>query len=313
MWSRPLIITATLAAIIPTVLAACATADLMPGALPLGIADQRVPTVDTNAYIYISAPATLALTSNALSVDALAVASAEVLLMSVGREFATRLTFDESNAPEDAPSPGAGGWTVWDERNMRAGPNTPWGIRVREAWEQDARAPFGAQFPAAWAQLQELPADPPATPVASGFVRNFGGLIAEVIEPAGASIPSLGDGLALVRVDRVVFAVYANDLAVLPNGIAPGVLANHGLSVLAVAQSTYPGAVVGQVYGGFVSALGLAPVEFDGVTAHYREAAPDLHIVVLRAGATIFFAMSATRLATEALIQAVVRDQAARE
>jgi hypothetical protein len=184
---------------------------------------------------------------------------------------------------------------------------------VREAWEQDARAPFGKQFSAAWAQLQELPADPPATPIAAGFVRNFGELIAEVIEPAGASIPSLGDGLALVRVDRMVFAVYANDLATLPNGIGPGVLANHGLSVLAVAQSTYPGAVVGQVYGGFVSALGLAPVELDGVTAHYREAAPDLHTVVLRAGATIFFAMSATRAEAEALIQAVVRDQATRE
>jgi hypothetical protein len=35
--------------------------------------------------------------------------------------------------------------------------------------------------------------------------------------------------------------------------------------------------------------------------------------VVLRAGATIFFAMSATRAEAEALIQAVVRDQATRE
>jgi len=310
MWARLPILTAVVAL---SLLTACAPADPTPGALPLGMADHRVPAVVANAYVYVSAPAALALRSDSLGVEALAVTSAEVLLMSVGREFATRLTFDESDAPTDAPTPAADGWTVWGERGVRSGPNTPWGIQVREAWEQDARKPFGEQFPTAWALLQALPADPPTTPVAAGFVRNFGELIAEVIAPAGASVPSLGDGLALVRVDRIVFAAYANDLTTLPNGVGPGILGDHNLSVLAVAQSTYPGAIIGQVFGGLVAALSLAPVEVGSATAHHRELAPNLHIVVFREGASIFFAMGANRADAEALIEAVVLDQAARE
>jgi len=302
---------ALLTGLLAGLVAACAPADPTPGALPLSMDTARVPSVDANAYVYVSAPSALAFTSDRLGIDALAVASAEVFLMTAGREFATRLTF--ADAPANPPTAPSGAWWFEDNRSLRFGPNTPWGVLVREAWEQDARRPFADQFPGAWADLQALPAEPPATPVAAGFVRNFGELIASLIAPAGASIPSLADGLALVRVDRVVFAAYATDLQTLPNGVAPGILTRHGLSVLAVAQSAYPGAVVGQVFGGFVSALGLTPVAIGEATAHARELAPDLHVVVLRTGASIYFALGAAPANAEALIRAVVLDQAARE
>lgn len=312
---RPLAISTTAIALLTGLLtglvAACAPADPTPGALPLGIGTARVPLVDANAYVYVSAPSALAFTSDRLGIDALAVASAEVLVRTAGREFATRLTF--ADAPANPPTAPDGEWWFEDNRSLRFGPNSPWGVLVREAWEQDARRPFADQFPGAWADLQALPAEPPATPVAAGFVRNFGELIASLIAPAGASIPSLADGLALVRVDRVVFAAYATDLQTLPNGVAPGILTRHGLSVLAVAQSAYPGAVVGQVFGGFVSALGLTPLAIGEVTAHARELAPGLHVVVLQTDASIYFALGAAQANAEALIRAVALDQAARE
>lgn len=302
---------ALLTGLLTGLVAACAPADPTPGALPVGMDTARVPSVDVNAYVYVNAPSALAFTSNHLGIDALAVASAEVLLMTAGREFATRLTY--ADPPANPPAAPDGTWWFEDNRSLHFGPNTEWGVLVRKAWEQDARRPFADQFPGAWGDLQALPAEPPATPVAAGFVRNFDELIASLIAPAGAHIPSLADGLALVRVDRVVFAAYTSDPKTLPNGVAPGILTHHDLRVLAVAQSAYPGAVVGQVFGGFVSALGLTPVTIGEATAHARELAPDLHIVVLRMGASIYFALGAAQANAEALIRAVVLDQAARK
>jgi hypothetical protein len=286
-------------------LASCSPPVAPAGALPVGMRTAPVPPVDANAYVYLRPPGNARFSNETLGVDGLTLESADVLLGGGSDGVAARF-ITSAGGDEHAPAVGIEGWIDSSPTSLRFGPDTPWGAEVRTAWRQQPERTFAEQFPAAWADLQAMPENPPAEPIAAGFVRNFGTLLEDLIGEARVSVPNLADGLSLVRINRVVFTAYSDDFARLPDHVEPSLLQDLNVSILAVAESTYPSAVVGQVFDGFVSSLGLAPVTIAGATAHQRNLADAVHVVVLRDGATLFFAIGATQGQATALIEAVV-------
>ena len=294
---------------ITVLLIACTPPDSAPGALPVGMRTAPVPSVDANAYVYFKPPGHATFSSEALGVDGLTLQSADFLLAddsdAVAARFITDPRDDESSA-DGADGDGQGRWTDADTTSLRVGPVSPWGDRVRSAWAREPSASFATRYPDIWDDLQSMPEAPPSPPIAAGFVRNFGPLLEHLIRKADITVPNLTDGLSLVRVDNIAFVAYADDFSQLPESLGPESLRDLDVSILAVADSTYPALVVGRVFDGFVSALGLSPVSIADVTAYEREVSDGIHAVVLRDGTTLFFAIAPTARDAIALIQATV-------
>lgn len=251
-------------------LAACASSTDGDPALPAGLAQSTVPTASVNAYVYVRPGDPFALASN-LSQE---LASLAVAATNLG-DFAWRPTYPETSID-----------VAWSPMPTAT-------VLVRDT------------FDAFWDDLMLAPSEPPEPPIAAGFVRNVGDLLDTLIASSGVFVPNLSDALALVRIREITFVAYAKDIKSLPANVDPSVFRDLDASVLAIAQSTYPAAVVGQVFEGFAGAIGLTPIDIDGRTAHARALAPEIDLAVLRQGPTLYFAITPTRAQTEALIASI--------
>jgi hypothetical protein len=264
-----------------------------------------VPAVDANAYVYFNPPRDTAFSSDALGVGGLTLQSAAFLLADDSEGVAARFIIGPHghiSSQGDKP----GGWIDVDSTSFRFGPASPWGGRVRAAWAQQSFESFAVRYPGVWGDLQSMPQVPPYPPIAAGFVRNFGPLLEHMIGKAGIAVPSLTEGLSLARVGNIAFVAYANDFDQLPARLEPGSLRNLDVSILAVAESSYPAFVVSRLLDEFVSALGLDLIEVATATAYQREVSDDIHAVVLRDGTSLFFAIAPTAEGAISLIETVV-------
>ena len=304
----------TIAAIIgalPFLFTACAPPDASPSALPLGMRTALVPPVSADAYVHVWPPGDATFSSEALGVDEMTLKSADVLLAQGSNGIAGRFvtsTRGDAGPPRDV----AGRWSDAGPTSLRFGPYSSWGEQVRDTWNRESSRTFAEQFPGAWRDLQSMPENPPAKPIAAGFVRNFGQLLEHLIGKAGVSVPDLASGLSLVRINRIAFVAYADEFSELPEHVGPSVLRDLNVSILAVADSPYPSAVVGWVFDGFVSSLGLSRISVAGVSAHQRQLTDDIYVVVLRDNTKLFFAMASSRTKAAALITAVITTRNAR-
>ena len=292
------------------VTSACTTPEAREGALPVDMRTAPVPPVGANAYIYVRPTENPTFTSEMLGVDGLTLESAEALLADGSDGVAARFI---TSARKDVATPRVvnGRWVDAGSTSLRVGPDSEWGEVVRGAWNRKPTKSFSEQFPGAWDDLQAMPQSPPARPIAAGFVRNFGTLIERMLGEAHVIVPNLADGLALVRINSVAFVAYSDDFTHVPDRVEPSVLRDLNVSILAVADSSYPSAVVGQVFGGFVSALGLSTIvsASASATAYQRQLTDDIHVVVMRDGRTLFFAVGATLEKAEDVIEAVVSER----
>jgi hypothetical protein len=287
----------------------------------VGLAQARTANVDANAFVYVAPEPGAALGPGALSAvgDGASprVKSVELLMRDVGIDWAVRFTFADADAASQAAGPavaasaGADDWVDVAGAAVSTGraASTPWGTSVREAWRSGDEALVSERFPRFWEQLRLMPADPPATPVAAGFVSNVADLVDRLLASGGTSISGLSDGLGLVRVGPIAFVGYSDALGPLPGAAGPSLLRDLDASVLFVAEGGYPGFVVGRLFGAFAAGTGLVQIDIDGESAFYRQVNVDTHLVVKNYGPTLYFAASPSRARAEALMDAVIRDQ----
>ncbi len=301
----PIRLISAIAVIEAVLLSGCVAPEAPIGALPVGMRTAPVPSVQANAYIYIRPPGNTSFSSDELAIDGLKLDSADILLANDSDSVALRFV-SRMNTATNTPTNARGGWVDNDLSSLRFGPDSQWGDLVRNAWTHAPRKSFAEQFPGAWDDLQSMPSYPPAQPIAAGFVRNFGSLLERFIGEVDVAVPNLSSGLSLVRIKRISFVAYADEFSNLPERVEPSTLRDLDTSILAVAASTYPGPVVGRVFDGFASSLGLSPISVAGTIAHQRNLTNDIHVVVLRDSALLFFAIASNQERAIALIQAVI-------
>ena len=294
--------------VVSVLLASCAAPSPAPGALPPGIEQARIPPVAASAFIYVRPPNGATFSHEAMGIEGLTAESASVLLADDGRDHLARLAFAiTDDLGSMAPAAPDGHWVDVLGDSLVTGPESAWGLSARAAWERQDLVTIHSRFPDAWKDLVKAPRDPPSQPIAAGFVRNFGPLIKNLIGKAGADVPGLTSNLALLRIESVSFVAYSDRLDTLPLTVEPGLLEDESLSVLAIADSAYPRAIVGWLFDRFVGTLDLADVRIDDWPARYRQVASSVHVIILRHDATLFFAIAPTRAGAEDLAGAVVR------
>lgn len=302
--------------IVPLIAVALTWGDrALPGAdpLPPKFADWRMPDVETNVAALLRPDAPLPLRS-LTDETGTPITEAEGLALGPGGRYAMRLRFAN---PEDAQAAARrvdfGGWkgrdgaalsvTGWDEE---------WGLTARTAWARDVRVAWREREPGVWRGWSLLPDDPPAPPIAFGFVRNRSDLTERMLREAGLSAGSLGSALGFARVDVAAFAVYG-EMASLPYNRGADFLRDADVGVLAVAESAYPGVALRLAFGALASRAGFARADVDGQEAYYRAFEErGVHLMMTRYGRTIYAAMAQSKDNAESLVRSVEESQRSR-
>jgi len=317
---------ATLAAAAALGLLAACNGDAIRGdpALPPGFVESGIPSVRINAYGYADAGAPVSVPVSAFGdpdggSDGIAALRVVSLVNDPTSDYATLTEFadevDALRAGDIAAGDIAGKPDHWVQvigSSVALGRSAgDWGDAVIDAWTSGGGAAIEKQDPDVWEALRLFPEEPPAPPVAAGFVRNVADLMDDLLDSTGVGLPGLADGLSLVRVDSVAYVVYADGVGMLPSAPSRQALRELDAGVLAAAQSGYPGFIVDLMFSNFVERSGLAEVDVDGVLAHHRTV-HDLHLMLNHYGPTIFIALSPSRGGAEELLRSVIASQAAR-
>ena len=313
---------ALLAMTIGALLAACGGAASGEPALPDGLDASGAIDVDTNALTYVLPGAGAALLASAFGgapSETLAVERMELLLRDPGVEYAMRIRFADADTAERAAAlaradtEGSNDWVDVDGATLSVGRSErEWRAEVREAWASGERRPFSEGHSDFWDRLRLMPENPPARPVAAGFVRNVSDLLDRLLEAGHTDAPGLSDALGFARVGSVAFVGYSDTLTSIPGESSGAILRELDTGVIFVAQGGYPGFVIDLLFRQFASGAGLGPVDVEGQHVSYRVINADLHLMVKNFGPTFFFAAGPTRARTQELMASVIQSQASR-
>ena len=294
--------------------------------LPDGLDSLRVAPVDANAYVYVRPQDPVTVLEDAFpgspatdrgGATAHAVESLEAVARDLGADQAVRLTFELEGSAErvfgrvmGASDRAPGDWASVDGRSVAIGrAGGPWGVSVRLAWQTDTRVPLAEQYADFWELLQQMPDNPPARPVAAGFVLDVSDLIDRLLAAKGIAMPGLTDGLGLMRIGPVAFVGYSDGLRSLPGGSAGAILADLDAAAIFLTESGYPGFLIGPAFDQLSRGSGLVEVDVAEDTANYREVNPDFHLMVKTFGSTFFFSVGPTRERAQALMASVIRSR----
>ena len=316
----PVLATIAIAALLT--LAACGGAASGEPTLPDGLDAFGAIDVDSNALTYVLPGTGVTLSASAFGgtpEEALAVESMELLLRDPGVEYAMRVRFADADTAERAAAlaradaEDSSDWVDVDGAALSVGRSErAWGAEVREAWASGERRPISEVHSDFWDRLRLMPENPPARPVAAGFVRNVSDLLDRLLEAGHTDAPGLSDALGFARVGSVAFVGYSDTLTSIPGASSGAILRELDAGVIFVAQGGYPGFVIDLLFRQFASGAGLGPVDVEGQRVSYRVINADLHLMVKNFGPTFFFAAGPTRARTQELMASVIRSQAGR-
>ena len=308
------------AGLVPALMACQADVAVDDPALPPGFQEAWLPNVEVQAYLYVDpgrSPAVPVQTLTGSPADekqvsvrrAVAVMGKETEWVGASFEFATQgeaqLVRDQFLAAAIAQL----GVDLVDERLLVVRGSKEWSDAVRLAWRSDEKAGIQERYPEVWEVVRHLPKEPPATPVAAGFLRDFQEGAGKLLEEMGASSPGLGRCLALLRLESVAFAAYADDLQALPAELTNEALRQIDVGVIAAAHSTYPGLVFGLLLEGFAETAGLQQVQVSEEAVYYLDLNDQAHLMAKNFGSVLFIALSLSRDGAERLMEAVVLDR----
>ncbi|MEX2430668.1 MAG: hypothetical protein WD645_01960 [Dehalococcoidia bacterium] len=289
--------------------------------LPPGFASS-IPATDLRGFLYVNTGSPVALPANTFGEAAIGpvdVLSIQAVLNRASSEYAARIEFADAGSASLAgeatrASASDDQWVDNNDRHLMTGRSGDgdWTEELRTAWNNDDRETLEDAYPAVWATMRLLPEEPPAEPVAAGFLRSVDELAEDVLSASGVSGTELGSALTLMRVEAIAFAVYADDLERLPEALTRADFEESEISALAVATAGYSGFIVNFLFPRFSERAGLEETELDGKVVFYRALDNDLHLVMKNYGSAFFFALSSTRGGAEDLARSVIASQESR-
>ena len=295
------------------------------GRLPEGAETARVPNVGSGGFIYFKSDRPLTLTDeffrsgggplSAQSTNDLTMsldASSLVLGESPG-DFSGVLSFVSQRDAD-------GAWKLYQKHanNDRvwakmmspdlavAVGNEAWIAASKDAFESGDFITLKDLDTQSWNLVTNLPKSPPTTPVVIGSLVLDPKLIESVGEQAGNVTDGLGEAFALIRVERIGFALYTDSSLELSSHIDRRYINDSDSSVLLVSHSSYPGPLVSFLLSVIAGRTGMELIEIGNTNARYREI-DGLHLVIKNKGSFLYAALSTTRAdAVEIILSAIV-------
>ena len=188
---------------------------------------------------------------------------------------------------------GTGGWAGAMEVAIRSG--------------DDSR--FQDAYPTKWELMRLLPESPPMDPVAAGFVQVDSTLLDSLASEAGLSLSGLGQALGTINVTDIAYASYTSKPLNLPEEVGRDYLEDSGVGTVFVAQSSYPGFLLGFFLNTFADRVGLETgTEVSGQDVLSREEG-GMHLLVKTVGSSIFMVLASSSQDAEQLMASVLDPQ----
>ncbi len=312
-------LTALLLSIVIAALAGCQQA-IEPGnpSLPVGFSETPILDVDLNGYIYVKQREPLRLSSNYF------VAGADTSSPFAGVRLPPQVNLDRITVVQ-GPSIGSFGatiefssgsdadatarvieqydlWTTWSDRTLTLITGTDeWAQSVRDAVEQDRRATLQESYPEIWEVIRLLPENPPAPPVAAGFLRVEKSTLEALATKANIGLGNASQAMGVARFNDIAFAVYAERPLQIPEEIDESFLRESGVGAVWVARSGYPSFVVSIVLNVLGGRIGLTETSIDDTGVRYMTI-QDLHLYIANQGNIIYGALAPDKAQAEALM-----------
>ncbi len=293
-------------------------------ALPPGFTANGIPNVDLQAYAYVNTGSTVDIPAAALgeqgaALGDLKITGLEGVVNSPSQEYAARVQFEDSATASQVAQVAKASATgsQWVEANGsyvmmgRQGSDT-WTSNLQTAWTNDQRTSIEQQYPDVWSTIQLLPDNPPAPPIAAGFVRNVPQVAQDLMNSANVQVPGLSSALDLMRVETAAVVVYGNNIDQLPQNPDAQALKDDNLGVLAVANAGYPGFVINFLFPRFTDQAGLQTTDVDGSPVYYRALDGGLNLMVKDYGSAFYFAIAPSKQGAADIIRSVMKSQASR-
>ncbi len=196
-----------------------------------------------------------------------------------------------------------------DRRLLVVHGDDAWAGALEDEWRSGQEGGLSERYPGVWETMRLLPSDPPAPPVAAGFLRDATALAEALLQAWGIEVPGLGSALDLLRVKEAAFVVYADRLRAIPTDVTDDAVEQAGLGMVAVARAGYPGAVIDVLVDNFASLAGLTETLIADEPVQYRDVEGTVHLMVKPIGSDLFFALAPTKAGAQRLMEAVLAGQ----
>ena len=294
-------------------------------ALPTGFQEAGIPDIDLNGYVFVTQESPLSIplralgTARELPPGAPEVAGIHRLLAWLGPtvdDFGGLIEFTEEDAAAfadlrlaETPRSDTSLWYQRSGSTVRLVRSTgQWAEEARQALREQRTVPLAVRYPNAWETLRLLPEDPPARPVAAGFIRHAPELVQFLMDREGIQARGISSAMGFVRIGTIAFAVYSDQPLELPPEVTEGYLKSLDVGAVVAARAGYPGFVVSFLFGSFAGRAGLDKVEVAGETVRYRTI-DELHLFVKSFGTAVYFTVSPNREQAESLMAGVLAMQ----
>jgi hypothetical protein len=283
--------------------------------LPFGVESARLPTNDLAGYIYfgadppISVEAKRFLTATgaaylAETPESLLLSRATIAMGASVGEYGGTLEF---SSPDEAQF----AWqmfqsnddeTFWGRLDSNVvhvvRGQSSWASSVRQQIETDRLLSLKELDPETWTLMTNLPESIDRPPLAIGVLNLDGELIQDLASTQGIRLPGLDTVFGFVRLESLVYGVYADAPLTVPATLDHDFLTQAGASISFISNSGYPGFIVSFLLGTVGGRVGLDTVDLGGSKVRYRTI-DDLHLVIKNRGSLVFASLAGTRADAE--------------
>ena len=161
--------------------------------------------------------------------------------------------------------------------------------------------------PEIWSSLLLLPSNPPAKPIAAGFVQNIGQVSEGFLAEQDLSFINISGPIGLARIKNIAFAIYSNNSEYLSTSMNLTALAPD-TGVVIVGKSDYPGLLVSLVSGILARRAGFEETLIKGEKAYYRKLNDTTHLVLVNFDNVFYMNLSPARELSEQLAGSIISD-----
>ncbi len=187
-------------------------------------------------------------------------------------------------------------WGESEEGRLRVAVGDPgWVQKVEDASSPASYVTLERHPSLPWDLVTNLPAQPPSRPVAAGIARVDDGIAGAVYNSVDLDLTDIDTAFALLRVDLVGFAIYADeDPLVLPERLDRQALEDNAYGVLMVSRSDFSGVMVAFMLGVVSDRAELETIPIANTNARYGTI-DGLHMLLKNRGNLVFAALSSDR------------------
>lgn len=281
-----------------------------PPLLPQGFADNLVPNVNLEGYVYFNQGSPITISADILQGAAAQISmdSAQVWLGPDANSIGGAVNFrNEAHAQSVSRLIKAAGEPVWNLASgqiIYAAYNDPgqWTTSLKDAVNQQQMVSPKIKYPEISGDFAYFPNKPPLKPFAAGFIDFNGRLVESIGTRLGASLTDYISALRSAKINHISFVLYGErPIEISSRAMSEEYIKSLYLGVMVVGRSGYPGIAISLFFDKAMQDAGLTKYNVKGVDV-YEYPTGNVRSLVARKDNVIYVAAALSKEIAEDLL-----------